>query len=208
MIKRYKLFLVNQQNKEIDSICKKYGIRNYTINEDGTVDVDGNVRLYRKGLTELPLKFGRITGKFSCEFNQLTSLEGSPKWVGKDFNCGNNEIKSLEGGPEFVVGDYYSHTNKLVNFKGFPEDFEGFSNFTSNPVYYIIINIPEEKRNKFIYWCNELNAIDDDGNVNEEWMEEVYYRIGLDYTKKNVAVSDLSSQIIRDYWSSYIETSQ
>jgi len=28
---------------DIDSICKKCGIKNYTINSDGTVDVDGNV---------------------------------------------------------------------------------------------------------------------------------------------------------------------
>ena len=27
----------------IEEICKKFGIENYTINEDGSVDVDGNV---------------------------------------------------------------------------------------------------------------------------------------------------------------------
>lgn len=29
--------------KDIHSICKKYGIKNYSINEDGSIDVDGNV---------------------------------------------------------------------------------------------------------------------------------------------------------------------
>ena len=38
---------------------------------------------------------------------------------------------------------------------------------------------------EFIYWCNELNAIDDDGNVNEEWMEEVYNKIGLEYNEED-----------------------
>ena len=29
--------------KEIKNICKKYKITNYTINADGTIDVDGDV---------------------------------------------------------------------------------------------------------------------------------------------------------------------
>lgn len=27
----------------VDSICKEFGITNWTINDDGSVDVDGNV---------------------------------------------------------------------------------------------------------------------------------------------------------------------
>ena len=34
----------------IESICQEYGIENYTINEDGTVDVDGNVDLSFRNL--------------------------------------------------------------------------------------------------------------------------------------------------------------
>lgn len=29
----------------IDKLCKKYNIKNYNINEDGSIDVDGNVDL-------------------------------------------------------------------------------------------------------------------------------------------------------------------
>ena len=39
---------------EIHKICQKYGIENYTINPDGNIDVDGNVSLSNKKLTELP----------------------------------------------------------------------------------------------------------------------------------------------------------
>lgn len=46
----------------IESICKKYNIKNYTINSDGTIDVYGNVILSRNYLTKLPLKFGRVSG--------------------------------------------------------------------------------------------------------------------------------------------------
>ena len=202
-IKGYKLFLENKQsNEEIDSICKKYRISNYTINEDGTVDVDGDVSLSWLRLTKIPLKFGKVTGFFSCNYNKLTSLEGCPKFVGGVFSCSgnqlttldggpetvlgeyycsNNQLKTLEGGPEVVIGGYYCYNNKLVSFKGFPEDFDGYISIIDNPVYNLIENIPQEKWNKFIYWCNEFDAIDDQGKVIPERMEEVYNKLGLEY---------------------------
>jgi len=39
----YKKFFESKQ--EIDSICRKYGIRNYTINPDESIDVDRDVDL-------------------------------------------------------------------------------------------------------------------------------------------------------------------
>ena len=86
----------------ISLICKKYGIENYTINEDGSIDVNGNVNLSYKGLTELPLTFNKVTGYFDCSRNNLTSLKGSPRWVGGSFNIIYNLITSLEFSPEYV----------------------------------------------------------------------------------------------------------
>ena len=40
-MKYLKLFENFDQTK-IDKICKKYGIENYTINPDGSIDVDGD----------------------------------------------------------------------------------------------------------------------------------------------------------------------
>jgi len=65
-----------ESNNDIDAICYKYGIENYTVNPDGTVDVDGDVYLSDTKLTKLPLKFGYVSGSFRCAWNQLTSLEG------------------------------------------------------------------------------------------------------------------------------------
>ena len=67
---RYENF-IKESKEDIDSICKKFGIRNYTINEDSTVDVDWDVNLYDKGLTKLPLKFGKVSGYFDCQYNKL-----------------------------------------------------------------------------------------------------------------------------------------
>ena len=198
-IKGYKLFL--ESNQDIKFICRQYDIQNYTINDDGSVDVDGNVRLYGELLTKLPLKFGKVTGYFNCSNNQLISLEGSPHWVGNHFDCDNNKItsldgsphwvggnfdcsrnnlKTLEGGPEVVINGYYCRNNNLNNFKGFPEDFDGYTDFYGNPVYNLL-DITEEKWNKFIYWCNEYDAIDDQGKVIPERMEEVYNKLDLVY---------------------------
>ena len=33
---------IKESKEDIDSICKRYGIKNYTINKDETIDVDGN----------------------------------------------------------------------------------------------------------------------------------------------------------------------
>ena len=55
----------------ISLICEKYGIKNYTINDDGSIDVNGDVYLSFKDLTELPLTFNKVTGYFNCYNNYL-----------------------------------------------------------------------------------------------------------------------------------------
>ena len=103
-----------EEFKDIHSICKKYGIINYNINSDGLVDVNGNVNLYNKGLVELPLKFGKVSGDFNCRGNQLTSLDGCPRIVGGNFYCHNNKLTSLVGGPKEVGGDFDCGYNELT----------------------------------------------------------------------------------------------
>ena len=99
----------------ISLICKQYNIENYTINPDGSIDVDGNVDLSFKDLTELPLTFNRITGNFNCGYNRLTSLKGSPRWVGCHFTCSNNPLTSLEFSPDYVGGYFNCDDNKLTD---------------------------------------------------------------------------------------------
>ena len=98
--------------EDIDSICQKFGIKNYTINSDGSIDVDGNVDLIDKGLTKLPLKFRNVTGYFNCRINQLTSLEGGPQSTGY-FNCRNNQLTSLEYAPLSVGGGFDCDDNPV-----------------------------------------------------------------------------------------------
>jgi hypothetical protein len=118
-LKKYGLF---ESNTDIDSICQKYGIQNYTINSDRTVDVDGDVDLSERNLSKLTLKFGRVTGDFECPHNQLTTLEGCPKVVGGGFYCFNNKLTTLEGCPKEVGGGFYCHGNKLTTLEDCPKE--------------------------------------------------------------------------------------
>ncbi len=193
------LKLYNESISDIDTICKKYNITNYTINVDGSIDVDGDVDLTNLNLklSNLPLKFNKISGDFHCYDSELTSLKGCPKSVGGNFSCDSNELTSLEGCPksvggtfycsfnklttlsncpESVGGNFYCVYNKLVDFRGFPEFYEGEIGFSNNPVEKILKKFTESQWCKAIYWINELDAIQN-GQVVEERMREVEYQL-------------------------------
>jgi hypothetical protein len=113
--------LLFESFNDIETTCKKYNIKNYTINPDGTVDVNGDVYLISRGSTKLPLKFGRVDGYFDCSYNQLTTLEGGPRSVGGDFYCGGNKLTTLEGGPREVGGYFDCSYNPIYSvYKLFP----------------------------------------------------------------------------------------
>ena len=105
---------------DIDSICRKYEIRNYTICSNGSIDVNGSVNLSNKNLTKLPLKFNIVSGDFYCDDNKLTSLEGCPKEVGGHFSCDYNKLTTLKGSPKEVYGSFFCYNTKLVTLEGGP----------------------------------------------------------------------------------------
>jgi hypothetical protein len=146
-----------EEYNTIEEILEELYIQRYTINDDGTVDVAGNVDISRKGLKEIPVQFGEVTGTFDCTENKLSTLEGAPikvggsfdchdnkltsleyapKEVGAAFACTKNKLSSLEGSPKEVSGGFYCSRNNLSSLKGAPEyvgrDFDcAHNNFTS-----------------------------------------------------------------------------
>ena len=116
-VNRYK----GRSFEEIRAICHRYNIKDYSINEDGSIDVDGMVDLRDNGLTELPLQFGNVTGSFYCSINQLSTLEGSPQKVGRQFYCDYNWLTTLEGSPQSVGWDFYCDYNKLTTLQYAPQ---------------------------------------------------------------------------------------
>jgi len=130
----------NSKDVPPEKILEHFGITKYTINADGTVDIDGDVDLSRKGLTEIPIRFGivrgdfiiinnnllslknsprEVTGVFDCSYNpQLSSLKNGPK-IAKYYYCNNCNLKSLEGGPKQVAESFVCSENiNLTSLKG------------------------------------------------------------------------------------------
>lgn len=108
--------------EEVEALLIKYGIKNHTINEDLTVDVDGNVDLGGIKITGIPVKFGKVSGDFTCYNNHLKSLDGSPKHVGGDFDCSYNMLPFLDGSPKEVGGDFNCYKNQLKSLRGAPRE--------------------------------------------------------------------------------------
>ena len=101
----------------IDEICRKYDITNYTINPDGSIDVNGDVHI-NFDITEFPLRFNKVYGNFDCGYNNLTTLKGCPKWVGGYFSCTYNKLRDLEYSPDYVGGYFNCSKNELTSLNG------------------------------------------------------------------------------------------
>jgi hypothetical protein len=128
--------------QEIHNICKRYYIGNYSINPDGSIDVDGDVDLSYKNLDRIPIKFGVVTGMFYCNNNNLTSLENCPNEIKSWFNCSYNKLRSLSGISNFKNVIYYCVENPLESLNGF----EGHYNIIYCDNKEILVN--KHKRSK------------------------------------------------------------
>jgi len=126
-----KNLITKEEKDRIDEICNDHRIENYTINSDGSIDVDGDVNLHEQKLKELPIKFNTVSGNFICNDNQLTSLVGCPTTVG-GFDCVKNQLTSLVGCPTTVSGYFDCGHNYLTSLVGGPVEVGGHFNCDDN----------------------------------------------------------------------------
>ena len=120
--------------QEVEAILNRYDITNYIINNDLSVDVDGDVNLYNQNLTNIPAKFGNVSGYFDCSYNQLSSLRGALREVGGGFYCTSNKLTSLEGSPREVGGNFWCNKNSLASLKGAPREVGGNFDCSDNKI--------------------------------------------------------------------------
>jgi len=109
-MKRIKIYEYFRTEQEIEYLCSEYGIENYQIRDDGSIDVDGGVHLHSSlvDLKQLPLSFNEVKGNFTCGNNNLTTLEGCPKKIVGNFYCSKNKLISLEHSPLTIEDGYFS----------------------------------------------------------------------------------------------------
>ena len=160
-----KMFEGYQSESEVREICKRYGISNWSL-EGGLLNVDDNVYLGHRGLTELPLKFGVVTGSFGCAINNLTSLEGSPIRVGDSFDCSSNKLTSLDGCPKYVGRDFWCQRNNIREFTGI-KYIEDLLFCGSSPIFNIweIISPDRKWDEDQMDLFEDLSVIQDDGEA-------------------------------------------
>jgi hypothetical protein len=196
---KYNQFNTNSKLDHIHSICQEYGIENYDIDDDFIVDVAGDVRIKDK-LIKIPIKFGLVSGRFSCSMNELSSLENAPISVGSFFNCSHNKLTSLKGSPKSVrsfacadnqlttlegitqmkTGNIWCDTNYLVNVKGIKQGWRGKLVINGNPVYEIFKLFPEERFDEVVEYLNEYEVIRDGNKVILQALEMVFEEMVLD----------------------------
>ncbi len=152
-MKYLKLFENFKDKSDLEKELDRYDIKNYTINSDGTIDVDGDVDLFYRPnniddsintasiflqsnieiLTKIPFKFGKVSGDFACSNNEIDSLEGCPYFVGGDFRCRHNKLTSLIGSPKEVGGYFDCSHNELESLEGMPLEISKYFICVDNP---------------------------------------------------------------------------
>jgi hypothetical protein len=142
-----------------EDILNKLVKGTYTIQSDGTVDVNGNVNMLDVFFTKIPVKFGKITGDFYCFNNKLTSLKGAPQSVGGNFILYNNQLTSLEGAPKSVGGNFDCSSNKLTTLEGSPQSVGG-GFYCSNNQLTSLEGSPQSVGGDFGCYNNRLDSLE------------------------------------------------
>lgn len=116
--------------KDVEGVLRYLNIENYTINDDLSVDVDGDVK-QASTINTIPIKIRKVKGDFKW-FGTLINLKNSSEEVGGDFFCGHNNLTSLEGAPKQIGGDFFCNDNKLTSLEGAPKQIDGDFNCRDN----------------------------------------------------------------------------
>ena len=134
------------------------GITDYTIRDNGIVDVDGDVAIQSNKIRSFPFQFGHVSGGFYCNYNELTSLAGAPQSVGRDFDCGVNKLTSLAGAPQSVGGSFYCGNNQLTSLVGAPQSI-GLSFYCGNNELTSLVGAPQSIGGGFSCRRNKLTSL-------------------------------------------------
>lgn len=132
-IRGYKIFEngTNLTQEQTDFLNECAGTRWYVNPNTGLIDVQGGFHGDSRKLDDFKgLRFGNVSGSFFCYFNNLKTLDGSPRKVGGGFHCWGNPLISLEGAPsevegEFAISKFFSKYNITEFLKEIKRDRPG-----------------------------------------------------------------------------------
>jgi len=140
-------------SNSLEAQLLNYGIENYTITSDNKININGDVNLTLRlvGESQLPFKFGKVTGNFECNHNKLSSFENFPDIVNGSINLVGNKFQNLKGITQNIGGDLNLSINPLKSFDGFPKNFNGKIRLLST----FISAVFEYKKSKVKEWLKQ-----------------------------------------------------
>jgi hypothetical protein len=102
------------------------GIKEYEIDGD-KINVNGSVDMRLKFKSIVPIRFGVVTGDFSCNSNYLKNFANFPKEIGGSLAATGNLFQSLAGLSHISVGKsiILSHNKNIFQTVGLPKRIEG-----------------------------------------------------------------------------------
>jgi len=116
------------------------------------------------------IRFGKITKSFSCDDNNLKTLNGSPREVGGSFYCYDNPLISLEGAPSYIcdyfgLKGYHSDYNLESFLKEIKEDRPGVPTELLLTHHFFTPEVIKQEITKNSYFCYY---------VSKAWNTEVF----------------------------------
>ncbi len=152
-----KLFEQFNNEQEIHDICRKYDIKRYNINQDGTIDIEGGLVISDNYITEIPIKINKVDGFIYLSYcENLTTLKNIPEYVGgrlelRDnlnlkridyfpteikghINISSNNLTELNNIQGEVYESFNCKSNNITTLKGFPLIINGFLYLDNNPI--------------------------------------------------------------------------
>lgn len=94
----------------------------YDAQQDMYTVINADVLLWHSDdvMTQLPIQFDVVHGKFYIPNAGLTTLQGSPDQVKGSFAAHGNKLTTLAHGPTWVDQEYQIYDNPLKDLVGFP----------------------------------------------------------------------------------------
>lgn len=116
---------------QIEKWLKEHNVKNFTINDDLTIDVNGDLFIE----DDLPdfINFNKVYADCTVWHTNVTTLRGVPKYVDGYFTCRRTSIESLEGCPIEIGNEFeVTYNKKLKNIDNLPQKVGYITKFYSN----------------------------------------------------------------------------
>ncbi len=147
---------------KIHTTCVMLGLKNFTINKDMTVSVNGDVFIPNT-LEALPFKFDKVSGDFYAAYSLLTDMTNMPNEVGGSFNISYSKIGEIEGMPRKIGGDFIATDLTTKNYyTPYPLQIRG------NTYISMVVKMTPRELSAYLNYQHYYDVFDKDGNFQME----------------------------------------